>query len=89
MKWLKKIFEKVGYPTYLIYPYATAKLLGLFAIWNPKLFLIKEWAYSSFFFAVALSLFAHIMVSDGGQNAAVIALVSLLISYIFRKRIHT
>jgi len=85
---VKTIFVKLGYPTYLIYPYATAKLLGLFAIWNPKFYLIKEWAYSAFFFAVTLALFAHIMVSDGGQYTAVVALVSLIISYIFRKRIY-
>ncbi|WP_299320829.1 DoxX family protein [uncultured Maribacter sp.] len=84
---VKVIFTKLGYPTYLIYPYATAKLIGLFAIWNPKFHLIKEWAYSAFFFAVTLAITAHVMINDGGQMIAVIAIVSLIVSYIFSKRI--
>ncbi|HDZ06574.1 hypothetical protein LCGC14_0319190 [marine sediment metagenome] len=86
-EFIKGAFVKLGYPTYLIYPYATAKLVGLFAIWNPKFHTIKEWAYSAFFFAVTLAFFAHIMTGDGEQMAAVIALVSLVVSYIFNKRI--
>ncbi|MEO9662360.1 MAG: DoxX family protein [Maribacter dokdonensis] len=85
--YVKTAFQSLGYPTYLIYPYASAKLIGLFAIWNPKFYLIKEWAYAAFFFAVLLAFFAHIMVGDGEQTAAVIALLSLIISYIFSKKV--
>ena len=81
-----KMFSSFGYPTYIIYPYAVAKLLGLFAIWNSKFKLIKEWAYSGFFFAFILAFFAHYMIGDGGQMAALIALILLLVSYIFNKK---
>ncbi|MEO9892202.1 DoxX family protein [Aurantibacter sp.] len=84
---VKTVFTKLGYPTYIIYPYAAAKLLGLFAIWNPRFNVIKEWAYSAFFFAVTLAFFAHIMVSDGEQYAALVALVALVASYIYSKRV--
>ncbi|MBJ2175159.1 DoxX family protein [Aureibaculum sp. A20] len=87
-EFIKTEFVKLGYPTYIIYPYATAKLLGLFAIWNPKFNSIKEWAYSAFFFAVILAFFAHIMIKDGGELLSVIAFVSLVTSYVFRKRIN-
>lgn len=86
-EFIKGAFSSLGYPTFLIYPYATAKLVGLFAIWNPKFHVIKEWAYSAFFFAVTLAFFAHIMISDGEQMAAVIAWVALVVSYIFSKRL--
>ncbi|MDF4202224.1 DoxX family protein [Maribacter sp. SA7] len=86
-EFIKSAFTSLGYPTYLIYPYATAKLLGLFAIWNPNFKIIKEWAYSAFFFAITLAFFAHIMVNDGGQMTAIIAMVALIVSYIFSKRI--
>ncbi|WP_423998169.1 DoxX family protein [Maribacter sp. IgM3_T14_3] len=86
-EFIKGAFSSLGYPTYLIYPYATAKLVGLFAIWNPKFHVIKEWAYSAFFFAITLAFFAHILISDGEQMAAVIAWVALVVSYIFSKRI--
>ena len=82
-----EMFNGFGYPSYIVYPYAVAKLLGLFAIWNPKFKVIKEWAYSGFFFAFILAFFAHYMISDGGQMTALIALLLLIVSYIFHKRI--
>ncbi|NRD20232.1 DoxX family protein [Winogradskyella eckloniae] len=80
------MFSKFGYPTYIIYPYAVAKLLGLFSIWNPKFKTIKEWAYAGFCFAFILAFFAHFMISDGGQTSALIAMILLIISYIFNKK---
>jgi hypothetical protein len=85
-EFVKTEFIKLGYPTYIIYPYATAKLLGLIVIWNPKFNIIKEWAYSAFFFAVVLAFFAHIMINDGGEFMAIIAFISLITSYVFRKK---
>jgi hypothetical protein len=82
------MFTKFGYPTYIIYPYAVLKLLGLFAIWISSFKVIKEWAYSGFFFAFILAFFAHYMIGDGEQGGAMIAIVLLIISYIFQKRIN-
>lgn len=80
------MFTNFGYPTYIIYPYAIAKLLGLFVIWNPNFKTIKEWAYAGFFFAFILAFLAHYMISDGEQAAALVALILLIVSYIFNKR---
>lgn len=85
---IKGAFVSLGYPTYIIYPYAAAKFLGLIVIWQPKFKRIKEWAYSGFFFAVTLAFLAHIMTNDGGEAMAIIALLTLVISYIFYRRIH-
>jgi len=85
---VSSMFKGFGYPTYIIYPYAIAKLLGLFAIWNPNFKVIKEWAYTGFFFAFILAFFAHFMIGDGEQGGALVALVLLVISYIFNKRIN-
>lgn len=82
------MFIGFGYPTYIIYPYAVLKLLGLFALWNPNFKAIKEWAYSAFFFAFILAFFAHFMIGDGEQGGAVLALVLLIVSYIYNKRIN-
>ena len=81
------MFTAFGYPTYIIYPYAIAKLLGLFAIWNPNFKAFKEWAYSAFFFAFILAFFAHYMIGDGEQIGALMALIFLIVSYIFNKRL--
>ncbi len=80
------MFTNFGYPTYIIYPYATVKLLGLFAIWNPNFRIIKEWAYAGFFFAFVLAFFAHYMIGDGDQTGALIAIILLIVSYIFNKK---
>lgn len=81
------MFTSFGYPTYLIYPYAIIKLLGLVALWVPNLKLVKEWAYAGFFFAFILAFFAHFMIGDGEQISAVIAMVLLIVSYIFSKKL--
>ena len=81
-----KMFTSFGYPTYIIYPYAVAKLLGLVALWVPSFKAIKEWAYSAFFFAFILAFFAHFMVGDGEQGGALVAMILLVVSYIFNKK---
>ncbi len=86
---IKGAFESFGYPTYLIYPYAIAKLLGLVALWLPRTKTLKEWAYAGFFYAVILAFFAHYMIGDGQQGTAIVALIALSLSYIFYKRINS
>ena len=81
-----QMFTNFGYPTYIIYPYAVAKLLGLVALWVPNFKAIKEWAYASFFFAFILAFFAHFMIGDGEQGGAVVAIILLVVSYIFNKK---
>lgn len=82
-----KGFTSFGYPTYLIYPLATAKILGLIALWFFQKKTIVEWAYAGFFFNAILAFFAHVMIGDGEQVGAILAFVFLMTSYIFSKRI--
>lgn len=82
-----EMFTSFGYPTYIIYPYAVIKLVGLFAIWNPNFKIIKEWAYAGFFYAFILAFFAHFVINDGEHISALLAFVLLIISYIFSKKI--
>ena len=84
---VSEMFTNFGYPTYIIYPLAVVKLLGVFAIWNPKFNTLKEWAYAGFFFDFVLAFFAHKMINDGEEFGAVMALVLLIVSYLFGKRI--
>ena len=37
-------FISLGFPTWMIYPLATLKLLGLVAIWTKYSAFLKEWA---------------------------------------------
>ena len=81
------MFTNFGYPTYIIYPYAIAKLLGLVALWFISNKALKEWAYAGFFFAFILAFFAHVMIGDGEQMGAVVAMVLLIASYVTHKKI--
>ena len=80
-------FQSLGYPTYLIYPLAIAKLLGLAAIWIKKCKL-KEWAYAGFFFDLVLASAAHIAVKDGEFMPALVGIVLVIISYLFEKKVN-
>tara|TARA_R110002167_G_scaffold63081_1_gene178043 strand:- start:4443 stop:4856 length:414 start_codon:yes stop_codon:yes gene_type:complete len=83
-----EMFTAFGYPTYIIYPYAIAKILGIVAIWFVKNKIIKEWAYAGFFFAFIFAFFAHFMIGDGEQAGAVLAMILLVTSYITDKKIN-
>lgn len=79
-------FESLGFPTWVIYPLAVAKLLGVVAITTRKNARLKEWAYAGFFFNFLLALVAHVVVADGEFVGAAVALVLLIVSYIFGER---
>ena len=80
------VVEGFGYPTYIIYPLATAKLLGLAAICTKLSKTLTEWAYAGFFFDFVLAFFAHYMINDGEHFFALIAIVLLLVSHVFGKK---
>ena len=79
-------FVRLGYPTYLIYFLATAKVLGVATITIVKNKSLKEWAYSAFFFELLLAFGAHINAQDGEYYGALAAIVLLLTSYLFAKK---
>ena len=80
-------FTDLGFPTYIIYPLATLKILGLIVILGNIEGSLKEWAYAGFFFNFILGFFAHLMVGDGEQLGALMALVLLLTSYFLGKKV--
>ncbi len=85
---VSETFERLGYPIYIIYPLAIAKICGLLVFWFSKSIVLKEWAYAGFFFDFVLALAAHIMVRDGEYLPAIVALVLLVSSYFsFKKKI--
>ncbi|CAM4114729.1 DoxX family protein [Zobellia laminariae] len=74
-------FEHLSYPTYLIYPLAIAKILGLIAIWGNFSSWLREWAYAGFFFDTLLAFFAHYITDGQDYLFAFIALIATLIAY--------
>ena len=80
-------FASFGYPTYLIYPLAIAKILGVIAIISKISPFLKGLAYAGFFYDFILAFFAHFMISDGGHITAAIALVLLAVSYYYDRKL--
>ncbi|MEM1124457.1 MAG: DoxX family protein [Bacteroidota bacterium] len=80
-------FTKLGYPAYIVYPLAVAKILGLIAIWTDQSKSLKEWAYAGFFFDFVLAFFAHLMIGDGEFAPAIVATLLLFTSYFSWKKL--
>lgn len=57
-------FTNLGYPLYLMTLLGVWKLLGVIAILVPKLPLLKEWAYTGFFFAMSGAIISHLAIGD-------------------------
>jgi hypothetical protein len=84
---VKEVYLTLGYPTYLVYPVAIAKFLGIAAILSRKSYFLKELAYAGFFYLLILGVMAHVQASDGGFAPALAALVLLCISYCSGKKL--
>lgn len=80
-------FEHLGFPTYIIYPLATLKLLGVVAIVTRKSKLLTALAYAGFFYNFLLATSAHINVGDGEFAPPLVALVLLIASFIYGRRV--
>ena len=76
-------FKKYGYPVYLIYPLAIAKIIGSLVVLFSKNERLKEFAYAGFFFNFVLAFFAHLMVNEVDPFPT-ISLVLLLTTYFTR-----
>jgi hypothetical protein len=79
-------FTTLGYPTYLMTIIGVWKILGVIVVLLPKLPLIKEWAYSGFFFVMSGAVISHLIVGDpvGKVLPAVLLFVLVIISWYFR-----
>ncbi|MPQ47691.1 DoxX family protein [Marinifilum sp. N1E240] len=80
---VSQTFNNLGFPTFVIYPLAIAKILGLIAILSRKSQLLKEWAYAGFFFDFLLAFGGHWIAQDGEYLMALVAMILLVVSRIY------
>ena len=73
-------FEHLGFPIWMIYPLAIAKVLGVIAILSNQSKVLKEWAYAGFFFDAVMATAAHHMAGDGALGLSTLAIVLTLSS---------
>jgi DoxX-like family len=82
-------FKHLGFPVWLIYPLAFAKIAGIIAVLVKRPVFLKELAYAGFFFDALLALTAHTIAKDGGYLFALIALIATIVSWIFDRKVFT
>lgn len=80
-------FEKLGFPTWIIYPLAICKIAAIAVILSNKGGVLKQWAYAGLFFNFTLAFLAHFMIGDGEHYGALIALILLLASSFLGKKV--
>lgn len=85
---IQQAFTGFGYPTYLIYPLVFLKITAVVVLLTQKSSKIKELIYTGLFFEFILAFFAHIMIKDGEQFTAVIAILLLLTSYVYSLKVY-
>lgn len=78
------VFERLGYPSYLLPFLGTAKTLGVAALLLPGLPRLKEWAFAGLTFDVTGALYSHLSIGDPptAWMPALLALTLLGLSYL-------
>ncbi|MFA8436900.1 MAG: DoxX family protein [Marinifilaceae bacterium] len=76
-------YNVIGFPTWILYPSAFIKVLGVIAVLTRKSKLLLEWAYSGFFFDVVFATIAHLMAGDGSEPLSIFAIVVSVVSRIY------
>jgi len=76
-------FESFQFPTWLVYPLAIAKIIGVITLWVRPHRTLVEWAYAGFFFNAVLATVAHVNAGQGFMQLSVLAIVAVLLSRFF------
>lgn len=74
-------FLKLGFPEWLIYPMAIAKLSGVLMLLTKFNKSLTELAYAGIFFNLMLAVGAHVAVSDGEFPPALVGVILVVASY--------
>jgi uncharacterized membrane protein YphA (DoxX/SURF4 family) len=80
------LFERLGYPIYLLTLLGVWKFLGVIVVLIPRFPLVKEWAYAGFFFAMSGAIFSHFANGDEAKEffGPTLLLILTVVSWYFR-----
>ena len=82
-----KMFGTLGFPSYIIYPMAFAKLTGITLILVNKWDTLKQWAYAGFMVNLTLAINAHVSIGDGEAFGPVLPFALLILSMIYNQKL--
>lgn len=76
----------LGYPVYFLGILGVWKILGVVALLVPQFPLLKEWAYSGFFFAMTGAVISHMASGDNFTlySAPLVFSLLVMVSWYFR-----
>ncbi|MDX1959462.1 MAG: DoxX family protein [Leptospiraceae bacterium] len=76
----------LGYPLYFLTFLGVMKCLGVIAILIPKFPILKEWAYSGFFFMMLGAIYSHLAMKESIDKIfpALLLLILTILSWNFR-----
>jgi hypothetical protein len=77
------VFQRLGYPVYLLPFLGTAKMLGVLVVIVPGVARLKEWAFAGLTFDLIGALYSHLAIGDppGVWLPALIGLVLISGAY--------
>jgi hypothetical protein len=84
------LFDRLGYPHYLLAFLGIAKLIGALAVLAPVPPTVKEWAYAGLAFDLIGAVYSHLRIGDSVDQwwGALFGLVLLVPAYVlYRKRL--
>ena len=84
---IQPMFEGLNMPTFLIVPMGVAKFLAVVAILSKKSTLLKTLAYYGLAIDFIAAISSHLLVGDGQAVGAVVALIILVASYIYDRKL--
>ncbi len=79
-------FLSFGYPTYLVYPLAYLKLIGVIVIITNRYNNLKDWVYATYYINMILAFVAHFVAQNFFWHAA-LGLICVPISYIYSNKV--
>jgi hypothetical protein len=81
-----ELFDRLGYPTYLLPFLGIAKLVGAAAVLLPAPPTVKEWAYAGLAYDLIGAIYSHIMIADPLWWGPAIPLLVMLPAYALHRR---
>lgn len=78
---VSEVFAALGFPAWIVYPLAIAKIAGVVAILSRASRFLKELAYAGFLYDALLAFGAHTAAGDGEAGFSVAALVLIAASW--------
>lgn len=85
---MKKSFEIIGFPAWMMIPLGIFEVLGVLAVLTKKSNLLKNLAYGGLLLASSHGLAAHLIANDGGFAPALVAIIFTITSWIYDRKLY-